>query len=376
MSRWSSHHFRQAADGRLSEESTRAAIRAAHKSQDRGLPAILTLNHLARHVGLEYRYLREIVERQRDPYRWFRSRKHSGGYRIISVPESDLMHLQRWIARFVLNQCSPHAASFAYQPKRSLVDCATVHVGARWLIKIDVRQFFESISEIQVFRVFKKFDYGDLVSFEMARLTTRPLSKGSLRFRQAQWRVVQPNRFRIHWYRNESMGHLPQGAPTSPMLSNLAMFKFDTDVLGIAERFGLSYSRYSDDLIFSTSEDLLTRKSAIELIRAIYRRMNSEGLRPHQSKTVISPPGSRKIVLGLLVDGDRPRLRREFRNMLECHVHFVGRYGPSGHAHARGFDSVLGFRRYLDGLLSYAAYVDLDFANRLRDELRDVEWPA
>jgi RNA-directed DNA polymerase len=175
MSRWPSHSFRREAEGHLPEASIVAALNAAHNSQKHGLPAILTLNHLARHTRLEYRYLREIIERRRDPYRSFASRKRRGGYRSICVPEPKLMRLQRWLARHVLNKCPPHPLSFAYTPSRSMLDCAKVHVGARWLIKVDVRQFFESITEIQAYRVFSGIGYGKLVSHEMARLVTRSL---------------------------------------------------------------------------------------------------------------------------------------------------------------------------------------------------------
>jgi RNA-directed DNA polymerase len=374
MSRWPSFHFR-AQSGHLPEESTQAALNAAHRSQDRGLPAILTLKHLAGHARVEYRYLRELVERKRDPYRSFQVRKRQGGFRTIVVPEIPLMRTQRWIARFVLNRLSPHSASFAYQPGRSIVDCAHNHVGAKWLIKVDVRQFFESISEIQAWRIFTDCGYGDLISFEMARLVTRELPNASKRRIQPQWRANSSNRYSIPWYRNQWLGYLPQGAPTSPMLSNLAMAGFDTDVKVIADENGLTYTRYSDDLIFSTP-GYFSRDKAVIVIRKVYGRMNREGLRPHQSKSVISPPGARKIVLGLLVDGERPRLRREFRRMLECHVHFLRLRGSVAHARARGFSSVLGLHRYLDGLLSFASAVDPEYVATLREVMENIEWPS
>lgn len=374
MSRWPSLHFRSQA-GHLSEESIQAGLNAAHRSQDRDMPAILTLNHLAKHVRVEYRYLRELVERHRDPYRSFQIRKRRGGFRTIVVPEHPLMRTQRWLAKFVLNRLSPHSASCAYQPGCSVINCARSHVGARWLIKVDIRQFFESITEIQAWRIFNECGYGNLVSFEMSRLVTRELHTGSKRRLQPQWLAPCSERYSIAWYRNEWLGHLPQGAPTSPMLSNLAMRGFDADVQSIADANGLTYTRYSDDLIFSTPTDF-SRDQAAAVIRGVYRRMNRQGLRPHQSKCVISPPGARKIVLGLLVDGSEPRLRREFRRMLECHVHFLCLRGPSDHARARGFDSVLGFRRHFEGLLNYANAIDPAFVANLRAAIRQVDWPA
>ena len=374
MSRWSPSTFRTQA-GNLSEDSIRNAVIAAHRSQDRGLPAILTLNHLARLVEVEYRYLRQLVERQRNPYRSFQHRKHRGGFRTIVVPEHGLMRTQKWLSTFILNRLTPHPASFAYQRGRSIVDCAKMHLRARWLIKIDVRQFFESITEIQAWRIFNENGYGRLISFEIARLVTRELPDQSLRTRQSQWIASTPDRYSIRWYRRGRLGYLPQGAPTSPMLSNLAMHTFDDEAESIATDYGLSYTRYSDDLIFSTSTDF-SREKAVELVRRLYRLMNAHGLRPHQSKTVISPPGARKVVLGLLVDGDAVRLRREYRRMLECHSYFLAQRGPIEHAKIRGFDSVLGFRRYFEGMMNYANAIEPEFVRELQKTVLTIDWPA
>jgi hypothetical protein len=104
--------------------------------------------------------------------------------------------------------------------------------------------------------------------------------------------------------------------------------------------------------------------------------MNRQGLRPHQSKAVISPPGARKVVLGVLVDGDKPRLRTEYKRMMECHAYFLSRFGPHQHSERRGFASVLGFRRHLEGKLAFAQSVEPDFAASIREVLSDITWPA
>jgi RNA-directed DNA polymerase len=83
------------------------------------------------------------------------------------------MHTQRWIAQNILNAVDPHPASFAFAPRRSLLDGASRHAGCSWLIKLDLRNFFESISERRAYRVFKQLGYGGLISFELARICTR-----------------------------------------------------------------------------------------------------------------------------------------------------------------------------------------------------------
>ncbi|HEY0771541.1 MAG TPA: hypothetical protein VGD31_14545, partial [Sphingobacteriaceae bacterium] len=127
-----------------------AAIEQARIVQNRGLPAILTLRHLTELTGVQYKYLREVVGRHRKPYKVFSISKHSGGKRIICVPEPSLMRVQRWINRNLLSKVQPHWRSFAYQSDSSIVWCAREHCGCHWLIKLDIQRFFESISEVKV----------------------------------------------------------------------------------------------------------------------------------------------------------------------------------------------------------------------------------
>lgn len=178
----------------------------------------------------------------------------------------------------------------------------------------------------------------------------------------------------ISSYMTGRVGHLAQGAPTSPMLSNLAMVRFDTDVARLAERSGLIYTRYADDLIFSNATTDFCRSRAEQMVQAIYTVMLNYGLRPHSSKTVIAPPGARKVVLGLLVDRDRPRLSRRFRGKLEQHLFYLVRNGPVSHARRRGFRSVFSMQQYIKGLLSFANQVDPTYAAPLRTTFATVKW--
>jgi RNA-directed DNA polymerase len=286
------------------------------------------------------------------------------------------MYLQRWILRYVLSSARIHPCSYAYQSAKSISDCASAHLGAEWLVKVDIRQFFESISEIQVFRIFESLGYGKLISMEMARLTTRLVPARSSRAKEPNWQAWQTQRYNIACYKTVLQGALPQGAPTSPMLSNIAMYGCDVDVAREADALGWAYTRYSDDLIFSTRRAGTTRSDAEELIKLAYRKMNATGLRPHQAKSVIAPPGARKVVLGLLVDGNQLRLRKDFRKSLECHVHYIKTLGPVKHAERRGFRSISGMKAYVFGLIAFAESIDKDFALRIRQSLCNVSWPT
>jgi RNA-directed DNA polymerase len=378
MASWPPHVFtaRGNALGRDSAIITNA-LEQAQRVQAQGFPAVLTLRHLAEQAGVEYRILREVAARSRDAYRVFHVAKRRGGKRTICVPELPLLRAQRWIARNILANASCHPASVAYAPRCSPLAAARVHVGCSWLVKLDVKSFFESVSERQVFHVFASLGYEPLISFELARLCTRVYPSAKGRYVSRRWRSgVDRKKQVIESYASPFIGHLPQGAPTSPMAANLAMRTFDGRVSEIASALGLVFTRYADDLIFSTSSPVFTRDRVGVLLQRVFLAMRSHGLTPQKTKSVIAPPGARKIVLGLLVDTDRPRLQPRFKRMLEQHVYGVSHFGPAKHAQHRGFKSLLGLRRHLFGLLAYAGEVEPDFASSLGEDLVQVGWPV
>lgn len=346
------------------------------------LPPIFTLAHLAHYTGARYATLRAIVSRRiDDPYRVFRIRKRSlevarPRFRIICVPAPTLLSVQRWINESVLKNAMPHGASTAFAEGCSIRKAAERHCYSRWLIKLDVANFFESISELRVYRVFTGLGYQPLVSFELARLCTRQGSP-TPRMRRVQWRVRQGNSV-IGAYKTTRLGHLPQGAPTSPMLANLAMREFDARMTQLAAERGMEYSRYADDMTLSTNSHDFTRDLATKVIGDTFSLMGEFGFSPNKAKTRVSPPGSRKVVLGLLVDGPIPRLSRKFRHHLRQHLHYLlhPKIGPAQHAKNRGFAAIAAMRDHIWGLIAFALDIDAEFGHECANLFNRVTWPT
>jgi RNA-directed DNA polymerase len=336
------------------------------------LPALLSLMHLAVRSGADYEILRSVISCSDEFYQHFRIRKRSGGHRLISVPDPTLMMAQRWIATYILNSQPIHHCSFAFAPKASIVRCAMRHVGARWLIKLDVTAFFGSISEIQVYRVFRSLGYQPLVAFELSRLTTHAPLKSN-RYQLPPWQAkAHPSPIRDYW--RGRIGYLPQGAPTSPMLSNLIMRDADAELEAIAKEYGVRYTRYSDDLTFSTANNF-DRARARKLIWNVHDVLQRIGLRINPRKTTVVPPGGRKVVLGLLVDGALPRLSRDFRSTLRQHLYYLEEFGPAAHAKKRGFDSIWGLYRHVRGLIDFANMIEPTYAQSLLVQFHAADWP-
>jgi len=245
------------------------------------------------------------------------------------------------------------------------------HCGAKWLVKLDVTNFFESILEPKVYRVFRGFGYQPLVAFELTRLCTR------VRFLNNPTRT-DAKRWKLYKSENKSVGHLPQGAATSPLLANLASFDLDNALSLIAKTMGVRYTRYADDVTFSTTKNSFTRLDAVHLIHSAYAAMKENGLWPNHAKTQIVTPSTRKVVLGLTVDGDEPRLSKEFKNALRMHIHFLTKndVGPVAHAAHRGFDTVIGLQHHVFGLAAFAIGVEERWGRDRMAELRSVNWPT
>lgn len=226
------------------------------------------------------------------------------------------------------------------------------------MIKADLHNYFPSISERKVYRVFESLGYSRLLSFELARLCTWPKARDSTR----------SNTRRSFPYMTGAEGVLPQGAPTSGALANAATWSLDCALSEFAATNGLVYTRYSDDMAFSSS-DVFDRPRAAGLISQFRRIVTSSGLYLHEKKTKIVPPGSRMMLLGMLVTSEGVGILPEHRRRIELYIHSVERYGAVEFSAVRGFDSALSFLNHVYGWLAYLSHIDPQWSGE-----RKIEW--
>jgi retron-type reverse transcriptase len=381
MSTWDPQRFAYDAPANAAQDMLQAATQTAALLARADLPPLFTLRHLEHSTGVPYKFLRAIVSRARSeyPYRVFRLKKQSAGgeerYRWIAAPHPLLLHAQRWINTEILSKLQQHPASFAYRSGRCAFDAAQRHQQARWLVKADVTNFFESILEPDVYLIFRAAGYQPLIAFELARICTRVRTVNEANARDLQTSRRKSAAYKIKAYRSGYIGHLPQGAATSPALANLIANPLDVTLSEIAARTGFRYTRYADDIAFSSASPSTTRADAVKVASAIHGALHKHGFSPNLAKSAIRGPGHRRIVLGLLVDGDRPRLTSEFKDALTLHLRHLQMSGPVAHAQARGFHSVIGLKHHIDGLIAYAKGVDSAFAAKCAQRLGGISWP-
>ncbi|MBN1546676.1 MAG: hypothetical protein JW902_08465 [Syntrophaceae bacterium] len=182
MHSWCPQQFRkEAGKNNIDPDIIEHAIKNAElvSAVSSELPPLFSLRHLSHLTGVDYAVLRSVVERSySNPYKIFRLKKglkehKRRGFRIICIPDAPIMKVQRWIAKNILSCGKASSASFAYAKSSKIIDAAKLHCECRWMLKLDVQNFFESFSEIAAYRVFRLFGYQPLISFELSRICTR-----------------------------------------------------------------------------------------------------------------------------------------------------------------------------------------------------------
>ncbi|NLH79600.1 MAG: RNA-directed DNA polymerase [Phyllobacteriaceae bacterium] len=343
------------------------------RTTDPRITPVLTLRHFSVLTELPYRFLRGTVARSGlVEYRTVYLKKRIPGRsakRMISIPPPSLASAQRWIVDHILRYARVHPASFAFHPDSSPVHAAEQHPNTKWLLKVDIEDFFHSVSEGTVSAIFFRLGFPKLLAFEFARLCTISIDRG-------RSRNPAPHAGPITAYAYGYEGFLPQGAPTSPMLANLAMLRVDALLADLAEERGLRYSRYADDLAFSADNN----RSLAEmhrLQRDVCQILNDAGFQHNRRKTVIRGPGTRRIILGMLVDGPTPRLQRAYKDIIRLHLHYLASpaYGPAKHALARktGISSLY---HHVRGLIAWAQHVEPAFGRQALEKFTSVNWPT
>jgi hypothetical protein len=159
------------------------------------------------------------------------------------------------------------------------------------------------------------------------------------------------------------------------MLANLVVRDLDAKLDALALSGGWTYTRYADDLAFSTA-DTSSRGQALAVAALVERELGVAGFNANLQKTTVTPPGARKVLLGVLVDRERPRVSKKFRNNVETHLYALNHplIGASAHLHRRGFASVIGMRKHIAGLIAFAHQVDPSYARDLYREFNRVDW--
>lgn len=288
----------------------------------------MILDHMARETGLPVGKLATIVRTSDNRYMTYPVEKRGGGVRWISQPSKRLKFVQRWMVRRIFSEFYVHPSCTAYRTGAGIRHNAETHATSKYLLKLDFRNFFPSITEHDVRRLILdnidnayKYDAGD--------------------------EIIVSNAVCLN-------GALTIGAPSSPVISNVILSKFDLEVNEYCEERKMSYTRYADDITIS-GNDKEGVPLALGVIRETLARMDYPRLYLNEDKTAYVSKKHRRIVTGLVLTSDnRVSVGRAKKRELKSLVFMF-----------KNSDLERDKIDYLKGWISYVNSVEPDFIKAL-----------
>jgi len=255
---------------------------------------------LANKMGIDLKRLRFLTYTQKlsnkQHYVRFKIAKKTGGFREISAPKPELKRLQYWILENILNKVEVHNKAHGFVNKRSIVSNAKLHINKSVVINCDLENFFPTLNYARVKGLFKSLGYSSEVATILAILTT-----------EAEQKELLLDGEKLYLYTGNR--YLPQGSPASPMITNLICKKLDKRMEGISKNLGFAYSRYADDMTFSSFE----YDNINKMIHWIKKITKEEGFTLHPKKTRIMKKGARHEVTGIVVNEKLSINRKELK---------------------------------------------------------------
>ncbi|AVK72212.1 RNA-directed DNA polymerase [Cupriavidus necator] len=250
-------------------------------------------------LGLPEDQLNRLILRSPYSYKVYTIPKRSGGLRVIAQPAKETKFLQHWLMANVFRNLPVHECATAYQAGSSIKKNAELHKNNSYLVKLDFKNFFPSISA------------RDLISHMRRHLD------GSLD-EEAQRDIARISCIRLP----DAPGLcLSIGAPSSPMLSNSVMFEFDTAVHGWCNERGVRYSRYADDLSFSTNERGASGDIK-EYVLSVVERLEYPRLSLNDKKSVFLSKKHQRRITGLIINNENQiSLGRDRKREISALIH-------------------------------------------------------
>lgn len=299
-------------------------------------------------------------------YRYTTLRRQGGPVRMIERPKRRLKDVQRRVLHELLDLIPAHDAAHGFVGGRSVRTHAALHTGRYAVLRIDLEDFFASVAAGRVYGTFRTAGYPESVAHSLTALCTNVVPGAVWRAlpRPTDARLLAPHH---RLGRRLATPHLPQGAPTSPALANLAAFGLDRRLAGLASSLELTYSRYADDLTFSGPVGLVRVASGLR--RAVAEIAREEGFAVNERKSTLATRAGRQRVCGVVVN-ERLNVSRDEYDTLRAIVHNARRDGPASQTAL----SLPEFRAHLVGRIAWVASLNPGRGAKLGEQFSSIDW--
>jgi RNA-directed DNA polymerase len=310
------------------------------KLERNALPRLSNAAELAGAIGISVNELRFLAFSRSTSrvthYVQFTLPKRSGGVRLISAPLARLKRAQHWVLQEMLSPQWVHDAAHGFRADRSIVSNAQPHVGADVVINLDLKDFFPTVTYKRVKGLFRSLGYSESVATICALLCTEP-REVHVDVDGERYHVAMTERF------------LPQGAPTSPAITNLLCRALDARLSRIAEKLGYRYTRYADDLTFSGPREANPGR----LMRRVHWVVEHEGFTVHPKKTRVFRKSRRQEVTGVVVN-EKCTVSRDTLKSFRAVLFQIEKDGPVGKTWGNAPDVIAA----VEGFANYVAMVN------------------
>lgn len=312
---------------------------AEERAAENELPPLDSPQQLAKALGISVAELRWLAYHREAAtvihYRRFTIPKSNGAARAIWAPLPKIKAAQHWILHEILEKLLVHGAVHGFLAGRGIATNAAMHRNSQTILQMDLENFFPTVTLPRVKGIFRRAGYREQIATLLALLCT-----------ESPREIIEDGGKKL--YISTGPRCLPQGAPTSPALTNIIGLKLDRRLTGIARKLGWRYTRYADDLTFSLPAKHSGKPQLGTLLGVATRIVNSEGFRIRPEKTRVSRRGGRQKVTGLIVNGDGPpRVPRARKRQLRAAIHNL----QNGKPLAEG--------ETLSSLMGYAAFIHM-----------------
>ena len=321
--------LQQAMSQDYSAEYINVCVEYAARLFERELPVIFDADHLFRVL--------KMYNIKQDSYQEFVIAGKRGKRRIISAPSKNLKMRQRWILDHILYKIPVAQCCEGFRKNHSIFTNAKKHIGYQQSLNMDIKDFFPSITRDKVFWVFYEMGYSKDAAGCFAELCCHEEK-------------------------------LPQGAPTSPYLANIVCRGMDRQLMEFAEKHGLVYTRYADDMSFSGDCELS------ELGEEIAAIISEHGFAVNPEKTRIYKGNKRKLITGIIVKEDGLSVPRDFKRKLRQEIYYCKKFGAAGHLENTKSEKMVNFREYLYGKAFYIKMVEPVTGQKFLNELNEIQW--
>lgn len=312
-------------------------VEYAERLIDNGLPVIYDLNHFSLLVGMKSHDISKLLFiNEKLIYKKIKILKKLGGYRNLVIPTENIKYLQKWILENILNKIKISEYATGFVKGKSIFQNAEEHINKNFIMNIDLKDFFPSINQERVFKIFNYYGYTKELSYIFSKICTYE-------------------------------GVLPQGAPTSPYISNICCLKLDKRISSLCRKNDFKYSRYADDITISSDSKTLY------FLKLLSKIIEEEGFKINDKKTRILKKSDRQEITGLVINSGIVKIPKAYKRKIYSEMYFCKKYGVANHLNKINCKKSF-YKEHLYGKVFYVNMVEPKEAQKMFKTLEEIQW--